>query len=427
MRWNGAAVQEISSGLGATTGLAPFDLTAADLTGIVWRNASTGGVELWNLNSPGGGFSYDALNPVNTNWQIAGTGDFTGTGDGGILWRNTSNGAVELWNQNGQGGFSYQALNPVNLNWQIEGTGDFTGSGEDSILWSNTSTGGVELWNPNGSGGFSYQALNPVNTNWQIQGTGDFNGAGEDGILWRNASTGGVELWNSNGSGGFTLSGLGACQHQLADCGNRRFHRERRRRHPVAERVDRRRRALEPEWLGRLQLRKPEPGQHGLAYRRHGRLQRKRRGRHPVAERVEWGCRALELQWLRRLHLREPGFRQHPLVSPEGLGLSRAHPPFRAPGDARGAGWRQRPASPGSRRARRAAIGPSFRLAAQPPAEQASEPGAARLTTKNGDVGVAPDSFDRFKLPRFPKTTAQRLIKKQHGIAADGFTLLFIA
>jgi uncharacterized repeat protein (TIGR03803 family) len=197
------------------------DFTGSGEDGILWRNASTGGVELWNANGSGG-FTYEALNPVNTNWKIQGTGDFTGSGSDDILWRNASTGGVELWNSNGSGGFTYEALNPVNTNWKIQGTGDFTGSGSDDILWRNTSTGGVELWNSNGSGGFTYEALNPVNSAWQIAGTGDFTGDGSDDILWRNSSTGGVELWNSNGSGGFTYQNLGVVSKswQIADAGD---------------------------------------------------------------------------------------------------------------------------------------------------------------------------------------------------------------
>ena len=131
----------------------------------------------------------------------------------------------------------------------------------------------------------TFQALAPVNTNWQIAGTGDFTGAGEDGVLWRNASTGGVELWNSNGSGGFACQGLGASVNtNWAGRGNRRFHRQRRGRHPVAKRLDRGRRALEPEWRGRLHLRSPEPGQHQLAGRGNRRFHRQRRGQHPLAQ-----------------------------------------------------------------------------------------------------------------------------------------------
>jgi hypothetical protein len=175
---------------------------------ILWRNPTTGGVELWIPNGAGG-FTYDSLPAVNPSWHIAGTGDFNGAGGLGVLWSNASTGGVELWNSNGSGGFTYESLSPVNTSWQVAGTGDFTGSGADDILWRNTSTGGVELWNSNGSGGFTYEALSPVNTSWQVAGTGDFTGSGADSIVWRNASTGAVELWNPNGSGGFTYDSLG--------------------------------------------------------------------------------------------------------------------------------------------------------------------------------------------------------------------------
>ena len=176
--------------------------------GIVWRNASTGGVELWSPNGSGG-FTYNNLGAVSTSWQIQGTGDFTGGGEDGILWQNSSTSALELWNPNGSGGFTYENLGAVNSSWKVQGTGDFTGNGADGVLWRNSSTGGVELWNSNGSGDFTYDNLGVVNSAWQIQGTGDFTGGGEDGIVWRNSTNGNVELWNPNGSGGFTYDNLG--------------------------------------------------------------------------------------------------------------------------------------------------------------------------------------------------------------------------
>ena len=98
--------------------------------------------------------------------QIAGTGDFTGTGEDSILWRNT-NGGTELWNPNGSGGFTYQNLGVVNTSWRVAETGDFTGSGASGIQWRNTS-GATELWNPNGSGGFTYENLGVVSTSWSV-------------------------------------------------------------------------------------------------------------------------------------------------------------------------------------------------------------------------------------------------------------------
>ncbi len=46
-------------------------------------------------------------------------GDFTGSGADSILWRNASSGAVELWNPNGSGGFTYDNLGVVSTSWQI--------------------------------------------------------------------------------------------------------------------------------------------------------------------------------------------------------------------------------------------------------------------------------------------------------------------
>jgi ELWxxDGT repeat protein len=207
----------------------PTDLTAAMVAAvngegapdILWRNSSTGGVELWSPNGSGG-FTYESLGAVSTIWQIQASGDFTGNGADDILWRNSSTGDVELWNANGSGGFTYQDLGVVNTSWQIAGIGDFTGDGEDGILWRNASTGGVELWNPNGSGSFTYDNLGTVSTSWQIAGTGDFAGDGKDGIVWRNATNGDVELWNSNGSGGFAYDNLGAVNSswQIAGTGD---------------------------------------------------------------------------------------------------------------------------------------------------------------------------------------------------------------
>ena len=83
-----------------------------------------------------------------------------------IVWRNSSSGDVQLWNSNGSGGFTIEDLG-VHTGWQIEGAGDFNGGGPDGILWQNSSSGIVQLWNSNGSGGFTEQNLG-VHSGWTI-------------------------------------------------------------------------------------------------------------------------------------------------------------------------------------------------------------------------------------------------------------------
>jgi hypothetical protein len=84
----------------------------------------------------------------------------------GILWRD-ANGDTELWNANGSGGFTGEDLGVVGPSWHVAGTGDFTGTGEDSVLWQN-SNGDTELWNANGSGGFTGEDLGVVSTSWSV-------------------------------------------------------------------------------------------------------------------------------------------------------------------------------------------------------------------------------------------------------------------
>jgi hypothetical protein len=179
-------------------------VTPATSSNILWRDIN-GDTALWNSNSSGG-FTFQDLGVIPSTWQIEGTGDFNGKGDG-VLWRNI-NGDTALWNSNGSGSFTFQDLGIIPSSWLIEGTGDFNGSGADGVLWQNID-GDTALWSPNGSRGFTFQDLGVIPTSWQIEGTGDFNGGGADGVLWRNSSTGDVALWNSNGSEGFAFQDLG--------------------------------------------------------------------------------------------------------------------------------------------------------------------------------------------------------------------------
>jgi hypothetical protein len=179
------------------------DLNGDGKADLLWRNTGSGQLGLWDSNGAGG-FTYQIVSQGDLNWQIQGVGDFNGDGNSDLLWSNTSTGQLGLWYSNGSGGFTYQTVNQGDLTWQIQSTGDFNGDGKSDILWRNTVSGQVGIWDSNGSGGFTYQTINQGDLNWQIQGVGDFNGDGKADILWRNTSTGQVGIWDSNGSGGFT-------------------------------------------------------------------------------------------------------------------------------------------------------------------------------------------------------------------------------
>jgi ELWxxDGT repeat protein len=200
-----------------------LDFNGDGSSDLLWQNANSGQVGIWNSNGSGG-FTNQIINQSDPTWQIQGTGDFNGDGSADMLWRNTNSGQVGLWDSysNGSGGFTYNIINQSDFNWQIRGIGDFNGDGSSDILWTSTNAGEIGLWDSNGSGGFTYQTINQADPNWQVQGIGDFNGDGSSDILWRNLNSGLVGLWDSNGSGGFTyqISSQGDASWQIQGVGD---------------------------------------------------------------------------------------------------------------------------------------------------------------------------------------------------------------
>jgi hypothetical protein len=188
-------------------------------TDILWRYYGTGPYQglndVWYMN--GTVFLSEELitTVTDTNWRIAGTGDFNKDGNTDILWRNYGTGPLQgvdvVWYMNGTGLLGEALVNTVtDTNWRIAGTGDFNGDGGTDILWRNYGTGPFQgmnvIWYMNGARQSSEVLLTTVtDTGWEIVGTGDFNGDQQTDILWRYYGTGPYQglnvIWYMNGAG----------------------------------------------------------------------------------------------------------------------------------------------------------------------------------------------------------------------------------
>ncbi len=337
--WNGTSATELVAGGGtsSTKGLNPTDMTVFGNEVLFNGLDQNGDPQLWVTNGTVAG-TYQLTGVAGANASASASGiapsDLT-VFNGEVLFsgRDTT-GQFQLWETNGTvagtqelttaaNGFR-QGLRPSNLE-VYDGQVLFSGLDPDGFfqtLWTTNGTAaGTHEILPSGSTNTYSSSFDPVDLT--AIGTTTSQTPSPAGIVWRNASTGGVELWSPNGSGGFTYDNLGVVKHQLADPGDRRLHRQRRRRHPVAELVDQRPRAVESEWLGGLHLRKPGRCQLRLAGPGNRRFHRDWRGRRPVAQFVDRGCRALELEWLGGLHLRQFGRRQLRLADPGNRRLHR--------------------------------------------------------------------------------------------------------
>ena len=74
---------------------------------------------IWLLKNGVFSSSY-SLSTVNTQWHIAGVGDFNGDGNADLVWENTSTGQRNIWLlKNGVFSSSY-SLGTINTQWHIE-------------------------------------------------------------------------------------------------------------------------------------------------------------------------------------------------------------------------------------------------------------------------------------------------------------------
>ncbi len=186
--------------------VAEADFTGDGVSDLLWRNSSTGQVYMMPFTTSGvpgaGGFIYTEPNPA---WRIVQTPDLNGDGIADLVWWNSTTGQVYGMLMNGGFGIAAQGFiyTEPNTQWQIAGAGDFSGSGrQNQLVWRNVATGQVYLMTVsfNGaafsqSGQIIYNSILP----YKIVAVADFNGDGRSDLLWRHDSTGEVYLMIMNG------------------------------------------------------------------------------------------------------------------------------------------------------------------------------------------------------------------------------------
>jgi VCBS repeat protein len=176
---------------------------------LAWQRSSDNLVEIQLLNNgaPAGG-GIISNSPFDSNWQVAGRGDFNGDGRSDLVYRRVSDGFTEIQLLNGTQGIGGGAIsnNPFDANWRIVSTGDFNADGKTDLLWRRNSDALTEIQFLNGinSVGGGVIANNPFDAGWNVAARGDFNGDGTTDLAWRRASDGLVEVQLING-----LTGIG--------------------------------------------------------------------------------------------------------------------------------------------------------------------------------------------------------------------------
>jgi hypothetical protein len=121
------------------------------------------------LNWPFNVTNEQLVRNVTTDWVIEGVDDFNNDGKSDILWRNSNSGNVYGYLMNGFAVANEGIIGqvPISSGWNIAGTGDNNGDGNGDILWRNTS-GLTYSWQLNGLSKLAEGGIRQLSNDWQI-------------------------------------------------------------------------------------------------------------------------------------------------------------------------------------------------------------------------------------------------------------------
>jgi len=173
---------------------------------LLWRQTGSGLLVIWYMNGlylDSSAYTYPNSVP-DMNWVVEGTGDLSGDGRSDILWRNRVTGQLLVWAMDGRTRTSAVFLNPdrvADTQWYVAGIGDFNNDGRGDLLWRNTA-GSLYVWFMNGTTRTSGAYLTPnfIDPAWRIATVGDIDGDGRTDLIWRHSTGGWLTAWFLNGT-----------------------------------------------------------------------------------------------------------------------------------------------------------------------------------------------------------------------------------
>jgi hypothetical protein len=184
--------------------VAMADFTGGGRTDILWRHTGDGALWLFAMNGTAIGTGSGAVLNPGVPWVPVGAADLNGDGRADLLWRNPGTGEFYAWTMDGTAVTGMASLGTPWLNgetdWALAGTGDFNGDGQADLLLRSAGSGDLLLWQTKPGGGHVDLAPSNPGLAWQVAALADVNGDGFSDIVWRNATTGQPYVWLMQGA-----------------------------------------------------------------------------------------------------------------------------------------------------------------------------------------------------------------------------------
>jgi len=111
-----------------------------------------------------------------TLWRIVAAADMNADGSPDLVWQHSATGHLAVWLMNGLQYADGVWMSPDQVgdtNWKIAGTGDFNLDGRPDLIWHHQTQGTVSVWLMNGLVLMNGIVLTPgtvADTNWKVAG-----------------------------------------------------------------------------------------------------------------------------------------------------------------------------------------------------------------------------------------------------------------
>lgn len=209
----------------ATVAATPTPSERGDFNGdgkpdLIWQHQTGGWLAAWFMDGTTAvGGSMFTPNGTDGNWEILGTGDFSGDGKPDLVWRYRPTGAMAVWVMNGTTavGTAFLSANMSDPDWSVRTIADFNNDGRVDLVWQHQTTSRLAVWLMQGTTlleSVSVSTAGLSDTNWQVVGSGDFNQDGWTDLLWQHNTVPSASVWFMQGTrqiggAGISTAGIG--------------------------------------------------------------------------------------------------------------------------------------------------------------------------------------------------------------------------
>jgi hypothetical protein len=191
---------------GVWTRVTSLDFNFDRMADLLWRNTTTGAIQVWLMNGTAPIFKgAPVAPPIGAGWIATGASDFDFDGLKDVIWYNPTSRMVSIALMKGTTLLSQGAAMPGPSGpglWSSLGAPDFNGDRMGDLLWYNAVTQKMLIWLMAGGTPLLVgpEIPAPPGGGWSLASIGDFNGDFMADVVWENLVTHRFAIWLMNGT-----------------------------------------------------------------------------------------------------------------------------------------------------------------------------------------------------------------------------------